>query len=366
MALIRLIIFDDDNEYSFSLCNFLTHNFSETLLVNYYNNSYKIEDWIKKIEPDIILVCEKYYNQVCNQFKANLIILTTGTTKNEDLADVPSIYKYQDANRIAGSIINIYTKSNNIITQKKEKEAKTVAVYSAAGNTGKTSVAVGISTICSSLGMSVFYLNLELFSSASIFFCGNNDYSIADIIYYAKEKDNNLLSKITTMSCKDISSNIHYFKEANNAFEINEIQPQDIELIINTIKSSGLYDLIVIDMDSQLNDNTTAIFKITDEILCIFTNEEICLHKTQLFVESINKLSESFTQNTFLTHKLLYVANKVSKQALLSHKTFLNNKSLYSLPYDGKFNSLKKLIKSNGGPELFKNSVKDIAARYIK
>lgn len=364
MALIKLLILDDDNEYSFNLCNYLTHHYPEMLLVNYYNDSYNIEDWIKKIDPDIILVCEKYYKQICNHFKDSLILLSPGTN-SAYLADVPSINKYQDANLIAGSIINFFTKSSNIITYKKDKVAKIVSIYSPTGNTGKTTVAMGISTICSYSGLSVFYLNLEQFSSTSIFLYSNSEFSIADIIYFAKEKDKNLISKISTMSCKDTASGVHYFKEANNSFEINEIQPQDIELILNTMKSSGLYDLIIIDMDSQLNDNSITIFNIADENLCVFTNEEICLHKTKLFIDSIKMLSNRTIHNTFFAHKFLYVANKVSNQVLQSSYSHLNENVLLEIPYDLNFNSLKSLFNNNGGPEKVNNALKEIARRYI-
>lgn len=364
MALIKLFIFDDDDEYSFNLCNFLTHHYSETLLVNYYNNSYKIEEWIKKIDPDIILVCEKYYSQICNQFKENLIILTPGTN-SAYLADVPAINKYQDTNQIAGNIINFFTKSSNLIVHKGDKTAKIVAVYSAAGNTGKTSLATGISTICSYSGLSVFHLNLEQFPSTGVFLSDSSEYSIADIIYYAKEQDKNLISKISTMSCKDIASNVHYFKEANNSFEINEMLPQDIESILYTMKLSGLYDLIVIDMDSQLNDNTISIFNMADEILYIFTNEEICLHKTKLFIENIKILSNRTIHSTFFAHKIQYVANKVSKQALQSFNSLQDVNIISKIPLDLSFNSVKTLFKSNGGPEMIKNALKEIARRYI-
>lgn len=364
MALIKLFILDDDDEYSFNLCNYLTHNYFETFLVNYYNNSYRIEEWIKKIDPDIILLCEKYYNQVCKHSQKNLIILTTGTS-SVGLSGVPSIYKYKDADKIAGDIINVFTKAGNIITQSKDKTTKTVALYSAAGNVGKTSVALGISTICSYSGLSVFYLNLEQFPSTSIFFSNNMEYSTSDIIYYTKERDKNLISKISTMSCKDTASNLHYFKEANNAFDINDLLPQDVKFIIDNIKGCGQYDLIVIDMDSQLNENTISLFEVADEILYVFTYEEICLHKTNIFIDNINMLSNGLDQNTFLAHKFLYVANKVSIQALQSINSPLKQEIISKIPYDQSFLSVRNLTKPSGGPELINNALKDIAKRYL-
>lgn len=364
MALIKLLILDEDEEYSFNLCNYLTHNYSEILLVNYCSNAYKIEEWIKKIDPDIVLICQKYYNQVHEYFNKNLIILTAGTN-SFGLENVFSIYKYRAANQIAGDIINTFTKAGNIITHTKDKNTKTVAVYSASGNVGKTSIALGISTICSYSGLSVFYLNLEQFQSTGNFFYNNFEYSISDIIYYSKERDKNLISKISTMSCKDTASNIHYFKEANNAFEVNELQPEDVMLIVESIKECGQYDLIIIDMDSQLNESSIKLFEIADEVLYIFTDEEICLHKTKLFIDNIKMLSNRLEQNTFLAHKFLYVANKVSKQALQSKKSILEQKILCTIPYDANILSLKSIIKSSGGPELLNNALKEIARRYI-
>lgn len=167
------------------------------------------------------------------------------------------------------------------------------------------------------------------------------------------------------MSCKDVASNVHYFKQANNAFEINELLPQDIKIIIETMKECGQYDLIVIDMDSQLNENTLLLFEKADEILYVFTDEEICLHKTEIFINSINMLSNRFVQNTFLAHKILYVANKVSKQALQSDKLRFTQPILSKIAYEPNLNSIRNLLKPNGGSELINNALKDIARRYI-
>jgi hypothetical protein len=102
-----------------------------------------------------------------------------------------------------------------------------------------------------------------------------------------------------------------------------------------------------------------------DEILYIFTNEEICLHKTKLFIENMKILSNRTIHSTFFAHKIQYVANKVSKQALQSSNSHLNVNLTSTIPLDLCFNSVKTLFKTNGGPETIKNALKDIARRYI-
>lgn len=364
MALIKLLIFDDDDEYSFNLCKYLTHNYSETFIVNYFGKAYNVQEWIEKTEPDIVLTCEKLYSQISENFIKHIIILTSGRN-TLDIKDVQTIYKFKDVNQIAGDIINIFTKNENIIKNAREKTPKIIAVWSAGGNVGKTTVSLGISNTCSFSGLSVFYLNLELFQSTNLFFSCNSEYSITDIIYYAKERDKNLASKILTMSCKDESTNIHYFKEPNNVFEINELNPQDINFIISSIRECGQYDLIVIDMDSQLNENTLNLLKMADEIIYVLTDEEICLHKTRLFLYNLNLLSNTQDQNTFLAHKIYYAANKVSKQALHNLNSFHEFKVTSQIPYDPKLHSLSTLSKLNGGPEAIYSVFKEISKRYI-
>ena len=94
MSLIKLIIMDDDDEYSFNLCSFLTHNYSDSLFVNYCSNSCKIEEWIEKHNPDIILTCEKNYYDIRKKFDKTIILLSRGANPTH-LKDIPTIYNIQ-------------------------------------------------------------------------------------------------------------------------------------------------------------------------------------------------------------------------------------------------------------------------------
>lgn len=366
MALIKLLIMDEDDEYSFNLCKYLTHNYPEKLLVNYCGNVFNIEEWIKKIDPDILLVCEKFYNYVDGYFQKTKILFSSGKIKS-DLKNVTQIYKYKDVNKIAGDIINSYINAGNTISATKDKTTKAIAVYSASGNVGKTSVALGISSLCSLSGLSVFYFNLEQFQTTSFFLSNNNDYSLSDIIYYAKEKDKNLASKITTMGCKHPVYNINYFREPNNVFEINDLFPEDIELILDSLKECKQYDLIVIDMDAVLNENTLKVFDIADEILYIMTENDICLHKIEIFINSIEKLYGKLNQTSYITSKFQFIANKVSIQTLhSSQESSLNFKILSKIPFDNNLTSMGKFFKLNGESERIYSSFKEIAGRYIQ
>lgn len=363
MSLIKLMILDDDDEYSFNLCNSLTHDFSETLLVNYCSNSYDIEDWIKKTDPDIVLTCERCYAKIHELFRKTIIILSSGTGRSST-SEIPSIYKYKDVNKIAGDIIDCFISSGNIIKTTKESTSKVIAVFSASGGVGKTSIAVGISSICSLLGLAVFYLNLEQYQSTKLFYSCNAEYSLSEIIYYVKQRDKNLIPKLLAVRCQDSSTNVFYFKEANNPFEINELLPGDTEFLVNALSACGHYNIIVIDMDSALDNNSLEVFKAAAEVLYVITDEEICLHKAKIFAESLDKISNSSDQYTYLSHKIMYVANKVSNQALPLYPRFLpKERFLSEIPFQRNTNSKKFSIM--GGPESIYNSLRKIADRYI-
>lgn len=363
MSLIKLIIMDDDDEYSFNLCSFLTHNYSESLLVNFCSNSSKIEEWIEKHNPDLILTSEKHYYDICKKFDKTIILLSKGSNPT-DLKDIPTIYKYSNINKLAGMVIDKFTSSGNIIKNIKEKTAKIVTVYSASGCVGKTTIARILSSICSLTGLKVFYLNLEQFQFSNFNFTCYNDYSLSDVLYYVREKDKNLSTKLIQMRCQDNSSNVFFFMTPNNPFEINDILPEDIDFLLKILQNSGEYDLIVIDMDSHINNTTLEVFHISDEILYILENEEICLHKTNIFLEGLSKLSSSSNQLTYLLQKIVYVANKVSNQGLPLFKKILpKEKILSEIPFHENFKFHKFSIM--GGPEILNDSFKKIAGRYV-
>ncbi len=365
MALIKLLIIDEDNEYSISLCNFLTHNYSETIAVNYCKDLIDINNRIKVIDPHVILASERYYNDIKEYCKRDLILLSS--VKNPESAiKTGYIYKYKDVNQIAAEIINYQTTSGNKVNHTGGRKTKIVSVFSAAGNSGKTSLALAVSSICSFSGLSVFYLNLEQFQSTNIFFNGNTQYSFSDIIYYAKEKDKNLVTKIPVICSKEINSGVHYFSQANNVFDMKEMLPEDNDFIVSAIKDCGHYDLVIIDMDSQLNENTMKVFEKSDEILYIITNDESCLHKTGKFIDSIDLFTKSFENSAFIKTRIKYVANKVSKQAPLHEKLCLEQELISQIVYHSDFPSLNNLSKFNGGPEIILNSYREIAGRYIK
>jgi cellulose biosynthesis protein BcsQ len=366
MALIKLLIFDEDDEYSLNLCNYLTHHYSEILLVNWCSNSYNIKQWIEKIDPDIVLTSEKYYKQMADYFHKEIVLLSP-VKSLKLISESKSIYKFKDANQIAGEIINSYTAKGNDIHLIKERASKVITVYSASGNAGKTSLALAISSICSFSGKSVFYLNLEQFQSTGIFFSGIGEYSISEVIYYVKQREKSLSSKIHMMASKDIDSGIYYFSQADNVFSTKELLPPDIESLINAIKECGHFDLILVDTDSLLNDSMVKLFDLSDEILYLLTSDPICLHKTKMFIDSINKLSKYNDLSSDLTHKLRYVANKVSQQVLRSEKSFQDqNMNITSfINYDPDFPSLDKLAQLSGGSTTINNLLKDIAKRYL-
>ncbi|AEY65732.1 ATPase [Clostridium sp. BNL1100] len=365
MALIKLLIIDDDNEYSINLCNFLTHSYSETFAVYYCRDHNDINNNIKKIAPNVILSSEKYYSEIKKHTNIDLILLSS--LKNpETTSETDYIYKYKDVNQIAVEIINIHTTTGNKIYSTGGKNTKVISVFSAAGTVGKTSLALAVSSICSFTGLSVFYLNLEQFQSTGIFFNGNTQYSFSDIIYFAKEKDKNLVTKIPAICSRENDSGVYYFSQTNNVFDIKEMLPEDIDFIVSAIKDCGYYDLVMIDMDSQLNENTMKVFEKSDEILYVITKEESCLHKTKLFINSIDILSKSFQNKALLKNKIKYIANKVSQQALLSDKFCLEQELMSQIVYDSDFPSLNNLSKFNGGSEMILNSFRDIAGRYTK
>lgn len=365
MALIKIVIFDTDDEYSFNLCNSLTHSFSDKFVVNYCNNSDNTSEYIKQINPDIVLTDENNYLALRNFFKRQIIMLTTGVFSLE-YENVLCINKYQEVYKIASEIINCFANSGKLIKTNKEKSAKVIAIYSAVGSSGKTTVARGMCSIFALAG-STFYLNFEQFQTTKFFLPSNTDYSMSDIIYYVKQRDKNFVTRLSSLRCQDYESNVYFFKEVNNSLEINELLPEDIEFLIESIKNSGIYDFIVIDMDSRFDESTLRIMQETDKLLLLLIDDEISLHKTSLFTENLKNLSDSgYEQANNILDKITYSWNKAPQQEYHSPNIYkLTEKPVSCIRFCNNIISKSQKFTLIGGPDQLYEDIKNVADRFI-
>lgn len=313
MGKLRVVVADSDMEYVQGLSDYMGSFHSYKFEVRTFTSiDYLIEFLAKKDNKyDILLLSTEFYLRESSFKELEKSALLSPGNIIQDFG-LPVVDKYQHAERIVGCIAGILAETREgRAPVPGGRLAKTVAVYSACGGIGKTSVALGCSMQCSKRGLKVFYLNLEMLNSAC-FLTYDKRISLSQILFHAKEKNNNLALKIEASKCIDSKYGIHYFPMVDSPLDIEDMSWEELGFLLETIKTMGLYDFIFIDMTSCFNRINARLLEECSNTIFLYAqdrNSGIRQEKVlQLLAELCKKGYES------ISDKSIFVVNKYKYQ----------------------------------------------------
>lgn len=216
MKKLKLVIADDDNFYVQSLIRYMLVNCSQSFELRSFTSPEYLEEHLNSAneKADIVLIGSNYLKEPASNYKqAVLVILSEDDVYNGN-KEFRHIYKYQHVEKIIAEIIAIYSDCGSKCFIPEGKAAsQVIALFSAAGGSGKTSIAICSSVFCARRGAKVLYLNLEAVCSTQAFFYGNNTgRTFSDVIYYLKENGSKVAAKIEGAKCVDPDTGIYFYR----------------------------------------------------------------------------------------------------------------------------------------------------------
>ena len=316
MGAIKLLIFDADKEYANNLSNFLVHNYSEYFGVCQCSRKSELILIIETFNPDILLVSDDLYEYASSIFYKKIAVLSSGMhNSNKGLA----IYKYKNANSIVGDLLGLLDSNVSVDSCRQGCTTSIIMIHSAVGGSGKTMLSLLLAKTFANQANRVFYLNLESCQSTNLFLKGQNNGNFAQVLYYLKNGDINLASRVRTLRSIDESTSIFYFEPSENIMDNADLNTNDINMLIKAIKESDDYDFIIIDSPSTINSSTVALLEASNRVVCITNETQICLHKTQILFNYIDKISGG--ENLEKIRNKIYIAgNKINSGDEFLHK----------------------------------------------
>lgn len=226
-----------------------------------------------------------------------MILWTDEHHSNIKTGYVP-ISKHQRISSLVSDMLQRYAKiskrTHNIVSRR----TNVTAVWSPAGGVGKTTVALSYANHLASKQKSVFYLNLEPFSSVPAFF-GNNEKSISLVfeLLDAQEGDVGLFVE-GIASCDD---GIKYLAAPENFDDINILTPENLSELVSACSASA--DELVVDLSSVMDEKTKQIFRESDRIILVVEPSFLSDVKFSQFWSQCDMLDE-------IKEKIVLLVNK--------------------------------------------------------
>jgi Flp pilus assembly CpaE family ATPase len=178
--------------------------------------------------------------------------------------------------------------------------ARITAVWSPSGGVGKTTVALAYAAQKSVNGGKITYLDLEYFSSTSVYFSESGK-SISTAF---ERLDGNAALLLKAIILKDTGSGISYFSPPNNYDDMNELTADDIENLVLAVSNNS--DELVVDLPSVCDERCRKVLEAANAIYLVTDGTKTVTSKSQQFVSQHNLFER-------ISAKIVLVANKGAK-----------------------------------------------------
>ena len=227
--------------------------------------------------------------------------------------DQRAICKFQKADLIYKQILSVYSeKAGSISGLKLGDESTKICVFnSVSGGTGASTMAAAAALHFASQNKKTLYLNLEKFGSADVFFEGEGQFDMSDIIFALKSKKANLPLKLESCVKQDLRG-VYFYSQSKIALDMLELGCDEIVRLISELKLTGSYDYIVVDTDFGLDKDSIKICKLAHSVVWVGDGSEVSNSKIFRAYNALATLEEK--ADAPLTSRLCLIYNKFSSK----------------------------------------------------
>ncbi len=186
-----------------------------------------------------------------------------------------AICKYQKAELIYKQVLGIFSENAGRYTDLRltDEDCVIYTFSSPCGGTGTSCAAVGCAMRFASLGKRVLYLNFNAFDSTDLFFAGEGQFCMSDVIFSVKSKKANIAMKLESYVKQD-ASGVFFFSQPNFALDMLELQHEEKLQLLKELKIIGAYDCIILDHDFGIDKQHMDFYKKSGYVIMVSDGSE--------------------------------------------------------------------------------------------
>lgn len=293
MLKIRVAILEEDQIFLKRISNAFSNRFPEELEIYSFTDIELALNAIneRNAKVDLLLAGEGFDINVqklpsnCG-FAYFVDSLEIGTLRGQK-----TICKFQKAELMYKEMLAIYADITEVVPRvvnnSGDREAVILSFVSASGGTGSSTTAAACAKRLARANKKVLYLNLEQFGSSRDFFEAGGTFDLSDVIYAIKSHKSNLTVKLESTVKHDVSG-VFFFDSCKMAFDVMEINPDDMNRLLEELKALGKYDYVVVDMDFGFQKREVEVMKQAFRIVFVSDGTEISNTKLKKGIDALS------------------------------------------------------------------------------
>lgn len=247
--------------------------------------------------PDVY-THETEYSRV----RANLkILLDDREVRSADsFLDAKCIEKYQRVSRIYKRILELYSECCGRGMEPGETDTALVSYFSPVGGAGKTTIALMTASKLAKQGKKTFYISLEDIASEDCYLPQSEEKGLSDLMRYLGTDTNIPMKLQGMMNCK--MGSLYYLNHFSSPNDVYDMDEEDLEALLDTVRNAGLFDVVIIDMGTALSAKNRVVFDKSDRIVVVERTDALSARKMNCF------FSQSHIMNDY-GEKMLRIIN---------------------------------------------------------
>ena len=309
MAKKNILITDSDADYLENFERFLRNNHSDKFIINTASNSDGVRVFVENSDRkvDVLLISPETYADRIRGCASVVMILSNGVIPIQ-LEKYPVIKKYQAGDAIVHSVSRAYVEAmpDEFDISQLNSECELIGVFSPIGGSGKTTIASLLAAHYAE-NSKVLFFSMEQFQYTENIFSGSSRYNMSDFLYFVHKGDNDLITNLNRMLITDVNLNVSFLNSPLCFVDLNKIEKEKWGAFLKALALFGLFDKVIIDFSSHLDDHTLAILSACNKVVVPVLDDRMSVLK-------VNRLEHDLAQidHEILLKKFIYVLNKYS------------------------------------------------------
>lgn len=281
---ISIAIADSNREYVKRLSEVL-QQYAE-LTIHIYTNGQKLQAAMESNHFDVVLFDPDVSEEKLSfpNVKLPVCLYSDEAQHRSWYADCAEVIKYQRISNIYKAFIREYAdKAGYSADFDHSQNTNIIAVYSPVGGSGKTTLSLAIASKLVNMGKSVLFLSVEQLNS-SCYVNAKQEEGITALVDRAENAHTNFELKIKGIM-KQGMNGMYYIEGFDRIVDYCVVTGDEITDVLSKVKRSGIFDVVVIDMESSLDIIGKAVFAIADRIAVVEKTGELPSTKIDLFAQ---------------------------------------------------------------------------------
>lgn len=310
---IKLAILERDQSYLNRIVSVFSTKYSDKFEIYSFTNQEVALSTLESSRIDVLIASDAFDIDVSKLPRRCGFAYLVESIDIETVNNQRAISKFQKVDFIYKQILSIYSENAGNVSGLKvgDDTAKIIAFQSVSGGCGGSTMAAACALHFAAQGKKTLYLNLEKFGSSDSFFSAVGQFDMSDIIFAIKSKKTNLALKLESCVKQDLHG-VYFYSQSKIALDMLELNSDDIMKLVNELRLTGSYNVIILDLDFSISKDVLNILRQMHSIVWVGDGSEIS--NTKLYREFTALQTIEQNSDSPITNRIMLIYNKFSSK----------------------------------------------------